>query len=301
MDLKSGYPYWAIKNGLMHAFPQLREDLRCDVVVIGAGITGALIADELASHGHDVVVLDQRDAAWGSTSASTALLQYEIDTHMVDLADAYGEENAVLAYRACADAIDLLADKAADVGNVAFSRMQSLYYASRKRHRKDLRREFRLRLRHGFDVKWLEAGDVRQAYGFDAPGAILRVGARGDREARDRRDRRQRLAAKAERAHALEVLERGDLACRVRQDRTRQVVGADAVTVVAHADQAHAAFLDVDLDAPRARVEAVLDQFLDHGCRALDHLAGGDLVDEFGGKLTDARHDAARMIARVDR
>ncbi|MDR7122985.1 hypothetical protein [Rheinheimera soli] len=32
MDLKSGYPYWAIKNGLMHVFPQLDADLSCDVV-----------------------------------------------------------------------------------------------------------------------------------------------------------------------------------------------------------------------------------------------------------------------------
>lgn len=173
MDLKSGYPYWAIKNGLLHAFPQLQEDLRCDVVVIGAGITGALIADELANHGHDVVVLDQRDAAWGSTSASTALLQYEIDTHMVDLAETYGEENALLAYRACADAIDMLADKASSLKNVEFSRMESLYYASNKRHRKDIRREYELRQKHGFDVTWLDATDVQANYGFDAPCAIL--------------------------------------------------------------------------------------------------------------------------------
>ena len=86
MDLKSGYPFWAVKNGLMHAFPPLQADLRCDVAIIGGGITGALIADELAAHGHDVAVVDQRDIGWGSTSASTALLQYEIDTHMVDLA-----------------------------------------------------------------------------------------------------------------------------------------------------------------------------------------------------------------------
>jgi glycerol-3-phosphate dehydrogenase len=71
MDLKSGYPYWAIKNGLMYAFPKLDADLSCDIVVVGAGITGALIADELAGHGHDVVVLDQRDVCWGSTSASS--------------------------------------------------------------------------------------------------------------------------------------------------------------------------------------------------------------------------------------
>ncbi len=65
----------AVKNGLMYAFQRLDADLSCDVAVVGAGITGALIADELAGHGHDVVVLDQRDVCWGSTAASTALLQ----------------------------------------------------------------------------------------------------------------------------------------------------------------------------------------------------------------------------------
>src|SRR5690606_26381560 len=56
------------------------------------------------------------------------------------------------------------------------------------------------------------------------------------------------------------------------------------------ADQARAALLDVDVDAQRTGVEAVLDQFLDHRSRTLDHLAGGDLVDEFGGKWPDAGH-----------
>lgn len=76
MDLKSGYPYWAVKNGLMYAFPQIGADLSCDVVVVGAGITGALISDELAGHGHAVVVLDQSKICRGSTAACTALLQY---------------------------------------------------------------------------------------------------------------------------------------------------------------------------------------------------------------------------------
>ncbi|GGD54479.1 hypothetical protein GCM10011357_07740 [Lacimicrobium alkaliphilum] len=44
MDLKSGYLYWAVKNGLMYAFPQPDADLSCDLVVAGAGISGALIA-----------------------------------------------------------------------------------------------------------------------------------------------------------------------------------------------------------------------------------------------------------------
>ena len=59
-------------------------------------------------------------------------------------------------------------------------------------------------------------------------------------------------------------------------------------------------------------IEAVLDQFLDHRGRALDDLAGGDLVDEFGGKQADDSHpptltanragiDKARDRARMRR
>ncbi len=173
MDLKSGYPYWAVKNGLMAAFPPLQDDIACDIAIIGGGITGALIAHELSTHGHDVAVIEQRDVGWGSTAASTALLQYEIDTHMVDLAKDYGEDNAALAYRACAQAIPMLQALAGQVKDVDFARMQSLYYASRRWNVSAMRDEFSMRARHGFDMEWLEGDDVRERFGFDAPAAIL--------------------------------------------------------------------------------------------------------------------------------
>ena len=181
MDLKSGYPWWAVKNGLLHAFPPLQQDLRCDVAVLGGGISGALIADELAAHGHAVVVIDRRDVGWGSTAASTALLQYEIDTPMTALAGRYGEADAVLAYRSCAEAIGLLQAKAAEVRDVGFARTDSLYWASARRHVRALHREFELRRRHGFDVDWLDRDALRAGFGLDAPGAILsHVAARMD-------------------------------------------------------------------------------------------------------------------------
>ena len=115
----------------MHAFPPLQADLRCDVAVIGGGITGALIADELAGHGHEVVLIEQRDIGWGSSSASTALLQYEIDTHMVDLAKQYGEADAALAYGQCAEAIAMLQDEGTRSCETSTSPgCDSLYFAS---------------------------------------------------------------------------------------------------------------------------------------------------------------------------
>lgn len=181
MDLKSGYPYWAVKNGLMHPFPRLEGDLQCDVAVVGGGITGALIADELHRHGHDVVVVEQRDVGWGSTAASTALLQYEIDTHLVDLASDYGEADALLAYRGCARAIDDLADLCKPFRDVEFARQDSLYYASGRWQARAVRKEFELRQAKGFDVQWLDAAALRERFAIDAPGAILtRPGARVD-------------------------------------------------------------------------------------------------------------------------
>lgn len=181
MDLKSGYPYWAVKNGLMHAFPRLQADLACDVAVVGGGITGALIADELHRHGHDVAVVEQRDVGWGSTAASTALLQYEIDTHLVDLASQYGEADALLAYRGCAQAIDDLAALCKPFRDVEFARQDSLYYASGRWQARGVRREFERREANGFDVEWLDAAALRERFAIDAPGAILtRPGARVD-------------------------------------------------------------------------------------------------------------------------
>ena len=173
MDLKSGYPWWTVHDGLPGAFQALESDMRCDVAVVGAGITGALVAREFAAHGHDVVVLDRREAGWGSTAASTAMLQYEIDAPMRLLARRYGEADAVLAYRACLEAIPALREAVRGLPGVGFARADSVQYASRERDAGSLRAECALRKRHGFPVHWLEAGDVDARYGVDAAGAIL--------------------------------------------------------------------------------------------------------------------------------
>ncbi|MGH8106738.1 MAG: FAD-dependent oxidoreductase [Arenimonas sp.] len=70
---------------MIHSYPRLQNGLPCDVLVVGAGISGALIGDHLASSGMGICVIDSREAGWGSTSASTALLQYEIDIELQEL------------------------------------------------------------------------------------------------------------------------------------------------------------------------------------------------------------------------
>ena len=120
--------------------------------------------------------------------------------------------------------------------------------------------------------------------------------ARDDFEARHRRDRGQRFAAKAQRGDGAEIVGGGDLAGGMARQRQRELVGGNAAAVVAHARESHAARFDFHLDASRAGVEAVLDQLLDDGGRALDDLAGRDLIDEVIVEDAD-RHGGSCWLA----
>jgi FAD dependent oxidoreductase len=75
----------------------LVRDIETEVLILGAGITGAVIADVLADAGLKVTVVDRRGAAKGSTAANTALVQYEIDTPLITLTRKIGKEKAVRA------------------------------------------------------------------------------------------------------------------------------------------------------------------------------------------------------------
>src|SRR6185295_6385894 len=150
MDLRSGHPYWLLKNGLMTSYPSLQENTSCEVAEIGAGITGALTAYYLVREGVDTVVLDKRDVATGSTAASTALLQYAADTELVDLATMVGEDIAVRSYRLGLNAVAKIERIVTDIGDACgFEQKKSLYLASAKSHTRNLRQEYELRRRHG--------------------------------------------------------------------------------------------------------------------------------------------------------
>nr|MBP7400366.1 FAD-dependent monooxygenase [Chitinophagales bacterium] len=62
MNLISGYPYWLVKNGLPYNYPSLEKsiEIEVDVVIMGAGISGALMGYYLANAGVNCVIIDAR-------------------------------------------------------------------------------------------------------------------------------------------------------------------------------------------------------------------------------------------------
>ncbi|HEV8329002.1 MAG TPA: FAD-dependent oxidoreductase [Nitrospiraceae bacterium] len=177
MDLRSGHPFWFLKNGLLADYPSLKHDESCEVAIIGGGITGALVAYHLAHEGVETVLVDERDIGAGSTAASTALLQYEIDTELHELIGSVGEAHAIRSYRLGLEAIDMVEHLCGEMtDNCRFERKTSLYLASKKSDVSKLRKEYDTRRAFGFHVEYLEVKDLESRASFAAPGAILSYG-----------------------------------------------------------------------------------------------------------------------------
>lgn len=176
MDLRSDNPYWLLRHGLIHSYPSLSKNIRTQVIVVGAGISGALVAWQLCQLGFDVTIADRRHIGMGSTVASTALLQYEIDTPLHKLINKVGEANAVKSYQLCSQAIYDLEKichkiKCCDV----FAFKPSFQFASYKKDVPGLQQEFTLRKKAGFDLQWLNAKDIKNKYGFSKPAGLLSI------------------------------------------------------------------------------------------------------------------------------
>lgn len=175
MDLKSNEPFWLVKNGILNSYPSLKETVECEVLVIGGGITGSLIAHQMVKDGYETVLIDRREIGNGSTSATTSMLQYEIDVPLYELIDQIGEEGAVKAYKACSQSIEDLDKITQELNSEAgFERKESLYYASKKKDVSWLKKEFEARKNAGFNIKWIEKEEILERYEFENTfGGIL--------------------------------------------------------------------------------------------------------------------------------
>lgn len=174
MDLRTHYPYSLLRYGILHTYPSLHKNIRTDVAVIGAGITGSLVAYHLQKAGVNCIVFDKRHVAMGSTAASTSLIQYEIDKPLHQLIKLVGYNNAVRSYELCRQAIYNLKQVCIEVNNENnFEEKYSLQFASYKKDVKSLEEEYKIRKQTGFSVGFLTENDVARRFHFAAPAALL--------------------------------------------------------------------------------------------------------------------------------
>jgi glycine/D-amino acid oxidase-like deaminating enzyme len=157
---------------------QLHQDLETDVLIVGAGITGAFIAESLSAAGQQVVVADRRrHPLLGSTPASTALIEYELDTLLTTLTRRIGLKNAVRVWCRSRLAVDAIAARTRELGIACdLEEHDNLYLAGAKSGARALQREAAARRRAGFQTEYLDGHALRNRFGIKRTAALLSHG-----------------------------------------------------------------------------------------------------------------------------
>lgn len=110
------------------SYPPLDNDIQCDVLIVGAGRSGALCAYYLSETDLDVVVIDKRKAGYGSTMTNMALIQCLGDKMFFELVNSFSETYAARHLTLCQQAVDELEQIANKLHiDVEFQRRDSLY------------------------------------------------------------------------------------------------------------------------------------------------------------------------------
>ena len=177
LDLRTGRPVWSAYRAPAVPTDSLSRDVKNDVLIIGMGISGAMMAEALTADGHAVLCIDRRGPLKGSTAATTALVQFEIDQPLSTLSKMIGEPKAQQAWRRSRLAVSNLAGRIAELGiNCGPNRTQSLYLAGTVLRPSELREEADARRQAGIKATYLTPAPLAERYGIDRGGAILSHG-----------------------------------------------------------------------------------------------------------------------------
>lgn len=172
-ELRGGATPWRGGPAIRRTPPT--ESFRCEVLVVGAGITGSIVAEHLASLGHEVCIVDRERSGFGSTVASTSMLMWEIDASLAELTDIHGFERAAAIYRrSFATVADLRVHASAQ--GLALRPRPSLYLAGDEASPRALMEECRLRRRAGLPSEFLDNGALHRAFGIERPAALISEG-----------------------------------------------------------------------------------------------------------------------------
>ncbi|RWM06960.1 FAD-binding oxidoreductase [Mesorhizobium sp.] len=174
LDLRSGTPVWSAYRSPSVPMGRLARDVKSDVLIVGMGISGAMMAEALTRDALSVICIDRRGPLQGSTAATTALVQFEIDQPLTKLSKMIGGAAAQQAWRRSRLAVINLEGRIAELC-IRCSQVstQSLYLAGTTLGPMDLRKEAEARRRAGIGASFLIRARLRDEFGIDRGGAIL--------------------------------------------------------------------------------------------------------------------------------
>lgn len=161
-------------NKVPKQYPYLTEDKETEVVVIGGGVTGAIVTYYMTEAGIPTLLLEKERIAHGSTSITTSLLQYELDSNAKELEAYVPLKQVTDSYKLGLKALDEVHAFINQYGNGCdYEPKDTLLYTAKKEEIKEMQDEYQVRKDAGLDVQFITAED--NPFSFDLKAGVYGV------------------------------------------------------------------------------------------------------------------------------
>ena len=173
----SQVPFWIKQTGAQTKYQWLDGDIACDVLVVGAGVAGALAALKLAQTGANTVLLAEGPVGYGGTACAEGTVTYQLGGGLSALAGKTNMNQAVNIFRKCSetiDAIELLCSEHAD--RAGFTRRDCFYFTDNDKNVDTINEEYLARRHNGFTVERVDRQAAMEMFSFPVACGIYTPG-----------------------------------------------------------------------------------------------------------------------------
>lgn len=155
-----GTPMFTKNSKIKKQYEYLTEDLDTEVIIVGGGVTGSIVGYYFSKANIPAVILEKERVAHCSTSITTSLLQYELDSNARQLEEYTTLDNVIMSYKLGLKALDEIDEFIKKHGNKCkYQRKDTLLYTSKDEEIKEMKEEYEIRKKAGIDVKYISKED----------------------------------------------------------------------------------------------------------------------------------------------
>ena len=159
MEYVKGKPYFCYCNEKIKQYRYLGKDIKCEILIIGGGIDGA-IANYYFSKDFNVVLVDKGRLGMSCTACATALLECQLDDFAEDLLKHMTEGEIVLAYKMGIDAKGKINNFIKTHGNYCnFALRPTFLYTNSFFSIKSIKKEYEFKIKNGFNCKIFDSNN----------------------------------------------------------------------------------------------------------------------------------------------
>ncbi|WP_195988314.1 FAD-dependent oxidoreductase [Clostridium sp. D53t1_180928_C8] len=169
-----GNPLFININKVNKQYNYLTKDIETEVIIVGGGVTGSILGYYFSKEGIKSVILEKSRIAHGSTSITTSLLQYELDSNLMALTETVSLDHAINSYKLGVKALDEIEKFIKKYGNKCdYIKRDTLLYTAKKLEIEELYQEYKLRKENGFNVKFINEDE--NPFSFDLKAGVYGI------------------------------------------------------------------------------------------------------------------------------